>query len=132
MILQENLICVWVMGRLLLYSHIIVLCIILYDGSTVACEICIVFLQNSFTDIYLTNAKTHGIIIKLSHESERQGNLWITETVKRIGRSAVSGWSCSRKVHLTKCLKCGRMNRLTVLDRLSRKRERECRMNFSS
>ena len=70
MILQENLICVWAMGGLLLYSHIIVLCIILYDGSTVACEICIVFLQNSFTDIYLTNAKTHDIIIKLSHESE--------------------------------------------------------------
>ena len=43
MILRENLICVWVMGRLLLYSHIIVLCIVLYDGSTVACAICIVF-----------------------------------------------------------------------------------------
>ena len=74
MILRENLICVWVMGRLLLYNHIIVLCIVLYDGGTVACEICIVFLQNSFTDIYLTNAKTHGIIIKLSHESESQEN----------------------------------------------------------
>ena len=90
------------------------------------------FSQNSFTDIYLTNAKTHGIIIKLSHESESRGNLWITETVKRIGRSTGNGWSCSRKVHLTKCLKCGRMNRLTVLDRLLRKRERKCGMNFSS
>ena len=85
-----------------------------------------------FTILYLTNAKTHGIIIKLSHESESQGNLWITETVKRIGRSTVSGCNCSRKVHLTKRLKCGRMNRLTVLDRLSRKREREYGMNFSS
>ena len=27
--------------------------------------------------------------------------------MKRIGRSTVSGWSCSRKVHLTKRLKCG-------------------------
>ena len=90
------------------------------------------FSQNSFTDIYLTNAKTHGIIIKLSHESESQGNLWITETVKRIGRSTVSGCNCSRKVHLTKRLKCGRMNRITVLDRLSRKREREYGMDFSS
>ena len=35
-------------------------------------------------------------------------------TVKRIGRSTGSGLSCSRKVHLTKRLKCGRMNRLTV------------------
>ena len=26
--------------------------------------------------------------------------------------------SCSKKVHLTKRLKCGRINRLTVLDRL--------------
>ena len=32
------------------------------------------FSQNSFTDIYLTNAKTHGIIIKLSHESESWEN----------------------------------------------------------
>ena len=85
-----------------------------------------------FTILYLTQQKKCDIIIKLSHESERQGNLWITETVKRIGRSTVSGWSCSRKVHLTKCLKCGRMNRLTVLDRLSRKREREYGVNFSS
>ena len=33
---------------------------------------------------------------------------------------------------MTKRLKCGRMNRLTVLDRLSREREREYGMNFSS
>lgn len=52
--------------------------------------------------------------------------------MKRIGRSTVSGWSCSRKVHLTKSLKCGRMNRLTVLDRLSRKKERECGVNLNS
>ena len=85
-----------------------------------------------FTILYLTQQKKCDIIIKLSHESERQGNLWIAETVKRIGRSTVSGCNCSRKVHLTKCLKCGRMNRLTVLDRLSREREREYGMNFSS
>ena len=122
MILRENLICVWVMGRLLLYSHMpynsVVHCLIWWQHRCL-CDLHS-FLQNSFTDIYLTNAKTHGIIIKLSHESESWGNLWITEAVKRIGRSTGSSWSCSRKVHLTKSLKCGRMNRLTVLDRLSR------------
>ena len=46
----------------------------------------------------------------------------MAEAVKRIGRSTVSGCDCSRKVHLTKCLKCGRMNRLTVLDRLLKKK----------
>ena len=85
-----------------------------------------------FTILYLTQQKKCDIIIKLSHESESQGNLLITGAVKRIGRSTVSGWSCSRKVHLTKCLKCGRMNRLTVLDRLLRKRERKYGVNFSS
>ena len=85
-----------------------------------------------FTILYLTQQKKCDIIIKLSHESESQGNLGITETVKRIGRSTVSGWSRSRKVHLTKCLKCGRMNRLTVLDRLLREKERKYGMNFSS
>ena len=115
------------------YNHIIVLCIVLLIWWQHRC-LCDLhsFLQNSFTDIYLTNSKTHGIIIKLSHESESWGNLGIAGTVKRIGRSTGSGESCSRKVHLTKRLKCGRMNRLTVLDRLSRKRERECGMNFGS
>ena len=120
MILRENLICVWVMGRLLLYLYnSVVHCLIWWQYRRL-CDLHS-FLQNSFTDIYLTNAKTHGIIIKLSHESESWGNLGITGTVKRIGRSTDSGWSCSRKVHLTKSLKCGRMNRLTVLDRLLRK-----------
>ena len=73
-----------------------------------------------FTILYLTQQKKCDIIIKLLHESESWGNLGITGTVKRIGRSTGSSWSCSRKVHLTKSLKCGRMNRLTVLDRLSR------------
>lgn len=124
MILRENLICVWVMGRLLLYPYNSVVHCLIWWQHRCLCDLHS-FLQNSFTDIYLTNAKTHGIIIKLSHESESWGNLGITGAVKRIGRSTVSGWGCSRKVHLTKSLKCGRMNRLTVLDRLSRKKEKE-------
>ena len=76
MILRENLICVWVMGRLFLYSHMpynsVVHCLIWWQHRCL-CDLHS-FLQNSFTDIYLTNAKTHGIIIKLSHESESWEN----------------------------------------------------------
>ena len=55
-----------------------------------------------FTILYLTQQKKCDIIIKLSHESESQGNLWITETVKRIGRSTEERLKLFKKSSLDK------------------------------
>ena len=55
-----------------------------------------------FTILYLTQQKKCDIIIKLSHESERQGNLWIAETVKRIGRSTEERLKLFKKSSLDK------------------------------
>ena len=66
------------------------------------------------------------IIIKLSHESESQGNERTEgRSKKRNGSSAVKLLKkCSRKVRLTRKRKCDRIERLTVLDSLFRERKK--------
>ena len=76
--------------------------------------------------IFLTKANECDIIIKLSHESESQGNERAKErSEKRNGSSAVKLLKkCSRKVHLTRKQKCDRIERLTVLGSLFRERKK--------
>ena len=80
----------------------------------------------------MTKANGCDIIIKLSHESESQGNERAKEARARIGRLTVAGKDCSRKDHLTRKRKCDRIERLTVLGSLFGERKKVNGLNFDS
>ena len=74
----------------------------------------------------MTSRRMRDIIIKMSHESESQGNERAKgRSEKRNGSSAVKLLKkCSRKVHLTRKRKCDRIERLTVLGSLFGERKK--------
>lgn len=81
------------------------------------------------TLLYLTKDMRHGIMIKLSHGARVDGE---RGKVEQIGRSKF--WrTCSKRIHLTKVLRCDRMKKLTVLDELlGKSRKMRAELKFTN